>query len=333
TCRLARIDTIVIGASAGGVEAISTVIAGLPSDLPAAVFVVLHVPEGSPSMMPAILNRQGALAASHPHDQEPMEMGRIYVARPGYHMLLKRDTIRLVAGPKENGNRPAIDPLFRTAARSRGPSVVGVLLTGMLDDGTLGMNSVRQHGGITIAQDPETAYFGDMPRNAIRAGAAHHVLPLEEIASRLVQLVTQPNETDWEAYDYLDATEMTLDQLRNLETQGRPSPFVCPECSGTLFELQEDGYTYYRCHVGHAYSVETLDAKQEEGLEAAMWTALRAIEEHNMLLHRLLERSEGRGMAISVANYRSRLAEGAQKAAIIRNALETQQEPHERIAD
>lgn len=330
---MARIDTIVIGASAGGVEALSTLIVGLPPDLPASVLIVLHIPETSSSALPAILNRCKTLPVRQATDGELLESGQVYVAHPGFHMLVKQDRVRLVAGPRENGSRPAIDPLFRTAARSRGPSVASVVLTGMLDDGSLGTASVRRHGGVTIAQDPETAFFPDMPRHAIENVGVHHVLPLEKIAEKLVQLVTQPGEVDWTAYDFTDPTEMTLDELHEIESRGKPSMFVCPECSGTLFELDEEGFAHYRCHVGHAYSTETLSSKQEENLEAAMWTALRTLEEHNILLSRMIHRTEQRGLGLSVANYQRKLTEGAEKARIIRQALEVQSEAHERITE
>ncbi|RYG29999.1 chemotaxis protein CheB, partial [bacterium] len=303
------------------------------SGSPATVLVVLHFPENTASVLPAILNRRAKMFAKNPLDNAPLEPGQIYVARPGYHLLVKRDRIRLVAGPRENSNRPAIDPLFRTAARSRGPSVVSVILSGMLDDGTLGTAVVRRHGGITIAQDPESAMFPDMPRNAIQNVGVHHVLPLEEIAPKLIQLVSEPSSVDWEAYDFIDATEMDLNELHAMERQGRPSQYVCPECKGTLFELEEEGFAHFRCHVGHAYSVETLAAKQAEGLEAALWTALRSIEENNLLLHRMIARSEQRSLSITVANYKAKLAEGVQKARIIREALEVGSEPHEAIRE
>lgn len=321
--RQTRIDMIVIGASAGGVEALTRLVRALPSDLPAAVFVVVHFPETSPSLLPDILNRLGALPAAHARDGAEIEPGRIYVAPPGRHMLIKRTTVRLVEGPKENGNRPAIDPLFRTAARSCGPSVAGVLLSGMLDDGTMGMSAVKRYGGVAIVQDPQDALFGSMPQSAIDRVGVHHVLPLEAIGPLLTKLVEGAAPREFTpAEEEKDPTEMDTEELAALERRGKPSTFTCPECHGTLFELEEDGLLHYRCRVGHAYSFDTLATEQQNMLEAALWTALRSIEENNSLLERLIHRSESGGFSVSADHYRQRLAEGRERSNLLRHVLE-----------
>ena len=315
-----NIDTIVVGASAGGVEALSRLIGMLPEDLPAAIFVVLHFPESSTSVLPTILSRRGALPAAHAQDGERPEPGRIYCAPPGRHMLLHGDAIRLVAGPKENGNRPAIDPLFRTAAHSRGNRVLSVLLSGLLDDGTMGTWAVRRRGGGTFCQDPEEALFGDMARNAIEHGGVDHVLTLEALAREFVRLAGQP-VPECEIIEMPDPTEMNLSELERLERRGQPSVFVCPECKGTLFEVTEENTPHYRCRVGHSYLAESLSSEQESVLEAALWTALRAIEEHNDLLQKMHRRSEERGFGVTARNYRAKIEEGAHRMELLRTVL------------
>lgn len=321
--RRSRIDTIVVGASAGGVEALSRLVASLPADLGAAVFVVIHFPEGAPSVLPEILGRKGVLPALHAEDGMVVVPNRIYVAPPGRHMLLKRTTIRVIDGPKENNNRPSIDPLFRTAARSCGHSVAGILLSGMLDDGTMGMASVKRYGGITIAQHPADAAFGDMPRNAIVQVGVDHVLTLDEIGPLLVRLAQEsPQGASVPFVGEKDPTEMNPQELAMLERRGGPSVFTCPECHGTLFELEEDGLSHYRCRVGHAYSIETLASEQRTMLEAALWTALRSIEENNNLVERLIQRAEGQGFEVSAEHYRVRLRDGQERAKLLRYVLE-----------
>jgi two-component system chemotaxis response regulator CheB len=186
-------DIIVIGASAGGVEAISTVVSDLPRDLRAAVLVVLHVAKGR-SMLPEILTRAGRLPAVQPNDRDRLEYGRIYVARPDHHLVVGSGTVRVVHGPTENGCRPAIDPLFRSAARVYGPRVVGIVLTGGLNDGTAGLAAVKEAGGIAIVQDPEEAFAPSMPRSARAFVMVDHVLPVREMAVLITELTREASE-------------------------------------------------------------------------------------------------------------------------------------------
>ncbi len=316
-----KIDTVVVGASAGGVESLSRLVAQLPKGFPAAVLVVIHFPERGTSVLPHILARNGNLPAVAAEDDLPIENGTIYCAPPGRHLLIRDGHMNLVNGPKENGNRPAIDPLFRTAAHARRNRVVSVLLSGLLDDGTMGTWAVRRQGGVTICQDPEDALFGDMPRHAIETGSAMHVLPLDEIGAALERLAGQDVSELIPDVAMPDPTEMTLDELAQFEKRGQPSPFVCPECQGTLFEFAEEGVMHYRCRVGHSYLPDSLAANQEGALEAALWTALRALEEHNDLLQRMLSRAESRGFEGTTQAYRHKLEEGAQRIGLLRHVL------------
>lgn len=308
-------DIIVIGASAGGVEAVSALTAALPADLDAALFVVLHFPANGTSVPPAILNRRGKLEAAHAQDDEPVRRGRIYVAPPDFHLLLRGDRITLSKGPRENSARPAIDPLFRSAARAYGPRVIGVILSGTLDDGTSGLAAIKRRGGLAVVQDPHDALFAGMPQSAVDNVAADEVLSLAELGLRLVELArTQvarggaPADSDDQELmdesrngpvggreDDVDADGNDLwpgdaggsgnggGDLRRMQHDdrhdGQPSVFTCPECHGTLWQVEEGELSRFRCRVGHAYSSETLLAEQETALEAALWAALRSLEE------------------------------------------------------
>ena len=185
-------DVVVIGASAGGVEALRTLIPRLPADLPAAVFVVLHIPPTSPAVLPRLIAKHSAMQVAHATDGERIEHGHVYMAPPDHHLLVKRRRMALVSGPRENGVRPAIDPLFRSAARAHGARVTAVLLSGTLDDGVAALELVRRHGGIVAVQDPQQALFGQLPRNAIDRGLTDHICPLDELATLIERLAREP---------------------------------------------------------------------------------------------------------------------------------------------
>src|SRR4051812_18934534 len=187
-------DIFVIGASAGGVEALMRLGRGLPPDFPGAVFVVLHLPTGAPSVLPRLLSRAGPVPAVHPSAGESIEQGRIYVAPPDRHLLIVDGRVHLALGPRENGHRPAIDPLFRTAARSYGRRVVGIVLSGALDDGSAGLSAIKMRGGLAVVQHPEDALFASMPNNAMAYVAVDHVLSADDIGLRLRELIGEPTE-------------------------------------------------------------------------------------------------------------------------------------------
>lgn len=197
-------DIIVIGASAGGVEALTELVGGLPPDLPAAVFVAVHVPADSRSALPDILSRSGPLPAAHAQDGEAIQQGRIYVAPPGRHLLVEQAVLRLSLAAQEHHTRPAADPLFRSAARAYGSRVVGVVLSGTLDDGTAGLIEISRLGGASIAQEPADALFPTMPRNAIARGHVQYILPPSAIATVLTELA-------WAASPLLRRTECEKD--------------------------------------------------------------------------------------------------------------------------
>jgi two-component system chemotaxis response regulator CheB len=315
------IDTIVVGCSAGGVEALRKLIQLLPASLPASICVVHHFPQASTSRLPAILAKMG-WPAEHALNGEETRHGRIYVAAPGMHLLLGKSALRVVRGPKENGNRPAIDPLFRSAGRSRGARVVSVLLSGLLDDGTLGSHVVRCCGGTTISQDPTEALFGDMPQNAVLSGAIDHVAPVAGIAERIKELAGRPVDDPTECSVEADAVEMNLMALADFELEGRPSQFVCPECQGTLYEFIDAGRLLYRCRVGHAYSPNSLRAAKEEEMQNVLWSAVRALEEHQDLLGRMFENALQRGYTHAAQGYKAKIDNGSKVLQDLRHSMD-----------
>jgi len=318
-------DLIVVGASAGGVEALSQLVARLPADLAAAVLVVLHVPPDRPSVLPRILGLAGPLPATHAKGGERAEHGHLYVAPPGRHLLVHDGTLRLSAGPKEGGHRPAIDPLFRTAARAAGSRVVGVLLSGALDDGTAGMVSIKQLGGVCIVQDPSEAICGDMPRNALQNAEIDHCLKVAEIAELLVRLSREeapesrrkPNQLiEREAHIALDDGSQDV-----TPAPGEPSQFSCPACGGVLNEIHDGDLLRFRCRVGHAYGPDALRLEQQSALEGALWAALRALEEQASLARRLAVRGRELKQTKSAARFDDRASAAERQAALVREAL------------
>jgi two-component system, chemotaxis family, protein-glutamate methylesterase/glutaminase len=296
-------DVVVVGFSAGGVEAMVRLAAGLPRDLPAAVFVAHHFPANSVSALPSILSRAGSLPAVHAvHDQE-VQPGRIYVSPPGRHMLLVENRVHLSRGPRENGHRPAVDPLFRSAARSFGPRVIGVLLSGSLDDGTVGMMAVKRHKGLTVVQDPGEALYPAMAQSAIERVGVDLVLPVQEIAQLLTRLGREPvalheGKTAMlpEEEEVQDPAESGTAAIAEGPLPGSPTALTCPDCGGAIWEQVEGELVRYRCHVGHAYTVDSMIGAQAALVETALWTAVRALEEKAQLSRRLAERSRRRGL-------------------------------------
>lgn len=322
-------EIIVIGASAGGVEALVTLVRQFPEDLPASIFIVLHIPAQSPSLMPGILTRSGLLVATHPDDGEEIKQGHIYVAPPDQHLLIERGHIRLMHGPKENRYRPAIDPLFRSAAYVYGPRVVGVVLTGSLDDGTSGLWSIKQRGGIAIVQDPDEAFYPSMPRSAMTHVQVDYCLPLVDIGATLVQLANRQAEEEG-AYPVPENMEQEVkyvemadgDLIASNERVGSPSAFSCPDCGGVLWELHDGELLRFRCRVGHAFSVDSVLSAQTEQLEMALWTALKTLEENASLSRRMAQQAHNRGQEWLARSFEQRLHETEQRSLVIRQVLQ-----------
>ena len=321
-------DIIVIGTSAGGVEALAELVSRLPPDLPAAVFVVLHIPAYGTSVLPGILSRRGPLPAVHPTDGEPVRHGRIYVAPPDHHLLIEKDgTVRLARGPHENGHRPAVDTLFRSAARAYGPRVIGVVLTGTLDDGTAGLAG---HQAARRAGRRAGPRGGPVRLHAARRhrgrGRGPHRPPGRD---RPDPGPPGPPPRAGRKRAPRDPGTGRGSQSRRVRHQGpgnpacegKPSSYACPDCHGVLWEVEEDGLLRFRCRVGHAFSPESLLASQSDALEDALWTALRALEESAALAERLSERAGGRGHGLAADRFAQQAVDAHQRASVIREAL------------
>jgi two-component system chemotaxis response regulator CheB len=310
-------DVIVIGASAGGVQTLQGLVAQLPPELPASVLVVLHLMSAGTSVLHNILDRAGPLPATPARDSEQLERGHIYVAPPDFHLLLRGPNIHLSAGPRENGHRPAVDPLFRSAARAYGPRVIGVVLSGMLDDGTDGLRLIKQRGGATVVQDPTDALYGDMPRNAIRDVDPDRVVPLAEMGAVLFDLIDAPLTSTADATAE-DPEEQAIDlvevEFGRDDIEGDPTLLTCPDCGGVMLERAEGGVVRFACQVGHSYSPESFDDEQGEALESALWTAIRTLDERADLLRRMARRAGRHGGPASVDSTADRLTVKAQMA-------------------
>jgi two-component system chemotaxis response regulator CheB len=291
-------DIIVIGASAGGLPALRTLFGKLPKDLKASVFVVWHISPNHRSILPGVLSRAGKLPAAHAVDGEPIRPGRIYVAPPAYHLVLEVDRVRLTKGPKENRFRPAVDTLFRSAAYAFGPRVIGIILTGALDDDSAGLWSIEDRGGIAIVQDPEEAENPSMPASAKQHVEIDYCIPIAQIAETVINLIgSQAAETgESPASKSLEIeTRIAFGDnplAEGIMTLGEASTFTCPECHGVLIEITNGKLNWFRCHTGHAFSINSLLAGLAESTENALWSAVRAIDENIMLLNHMAQHAQ-----------------------------------------
>lgn len=310
-----------MGASAGGVETLRRVVAGLPADLAATICVVLHLAPDSHSALPHILERAGKLPCHAARDGEKLEPGCILVAPPDRHLIIEDGHVRLTAGPRENGHRPAIDALFRSAARHGDGHVIGVILSGMRDDGSAGLASIKAHGGVGIVQDPEEAMYAGMPRSALASVAVDAVVGSVDVAGAVTALVNgEPLPVSDQPPDRFSAVPEPPASLPG-EPFPEPLSTVCPECGGVLTERHHAGLVQWECRVGHRYSPESLLRAQAEGVEAAMWAAVRALEDRRILLDRMARQFESRDQHVSARSVRQRAAEAHRHAQAVRSAL------------
>jgi two-component system, chemotaxis family, protein-glutamate methylesterase/glutaminase len=316
-------DIITIGVSADGLEALKTIVGNLPSEFPAAVFIVSHMGAGGSRVLADTLSRVGPLRAVYPEDRDPIQPGRIYVAPPDHHMSIEGGCVRITRGPKENRRRPSVDVLFRSAAHAHGAKVVGVVLIGNLNDGTAGLLAIKQCGGVAVVQDPAEAPCLSMPKSAMERVRVDYCLPLSDIAPLLsILALDAANEDRPASSDMETEVEIATGETKaaeSLEKLGRPSEFTCPECHGVLWELNDNDLLRFRCRAGHAYLAESLHEEQSETEEDMLWEAFRALEEGAALARRIAESERERNRAEAAMRYE----ESAQK--IERRATAIQQ--------
>lgn len=323
-------NIIVIGASAGGFEAIKKLIAGLPANLDAAIFIVWHMSPDIRGILPQVLCRLNTIPAEAATDGEPIAFNRVYVAQPDHHLLLDGGIMRLTRGPKENRFRPAIDPLFRSAAYAFGSRVIGIVLSGSLDNGTAGLWTIKNRGGLAVVQDPDDAEVPSMPEHALAAVDVDHKVCIADMAALLIRLTAEevapiktPNmEEEKKISLEVGIAALAEGDVKRVYNLGTLTPFACPECHGVLAAIRDGDLVRYRCHTGHAYSSDTLLASITETIEDTLWSAIRGVEESIMLLNTLGDHYAERNQPKLAATYFNKASEAQHRARLVRHAVE-----------
>jgi two-component system chemotaxis response regulator CheB len=320
-------DIIVIGASAGSMEMLLAIIAGLPENLPVTILVVLHIPANSPSRLKDILGRVSSLPVIAPEDGDPIVSGCIYVPTPDRHLLVENDRIRVTRGPKENRARPAVDALFRSAAYSFGQRVIGIVLSGNLDDGTAGLWAIKDRGGIAIVQSPEEALFPSMPKSALEHVDVDYILPSSDIPATIVRFVQEPimateRDQNSNAANSLSTeikTAMGEDPIvAGTFDLGAVSLLTCPECHGVLIEIKEGSLVRFRCHTGHAFSSQALFGQTNQAIDKHIWNALRAIDEKITLLRTMEKQAKTESNSARLNEYNEHISQSEKLRLLLR---------------
>jgi two-component system chemotaxis response regulator CheB len=312
---------VVIGASAGGVEALVKLVRGLTDEVNAAIVVVLHIPATGRSVLPDILGRACTLPVVTAANEQALKANCIMVAPPDHHVLVVDGRLELNRGPRENGVRPAADPLFRSAARASNSGVIGVVMSGSLDDGVSGLRAIKEAGGITVVQDPRDALTPSMPATALAHVPVDHVVPADGLAPLLIRLSRQLHGKPI-AMNESDHPNPPGEQKRPHQMPGESTSLTCPECGGVLWEDEDGELVRFSCHVGHSFSVDSMLELQSDSVETALWTALRVLEERGQLLRRLAERQAEMGNEISSRSFRRRADKVGDRSAILQRAIE-----------
>lgn len=326
---------VVIGGSSGAINALKLILNVLPHDFPAAILIVTHI--GSQrSILPEILRSYSAMPVRHAADGEPIIPGRVLLAPPDEHLIVvkngDRAYARVLHGPKENHCRPAVDPLFRSAATVFGAGTIGVILSGHLDDGTVGLQAVKAYGGVAVVQDPAEADAPEMPSSARKYVDVDQVLGMGEIGAALLELASadMPSSTEFQrdivfgtpnwisVENRISAMDSDMDDLEQI---GRPSPLTCPECNGALFEIDAKGPIRYRCHTGHAFTARVLETLQSKAVEDATWGAIRALHEQERLFSKLAENKLRFGDQGEAAEYRAMAAKARTHSQALRDVI------------
>lgn len=332
-------DIIVVGASAGGVIALKDLVRTLPKDFKGSLFVVLHTPAYGESRLPWILSTAGELQADFAKDGESIERGRIYVAPTDHHLLLEDGRVRVKRGPKENRFRPSIDALFRSAAYVYGERVIGVILSGMLNDGTSGLWSIKQHGGIAIIQSPDDAEQPQMPTNALEFVEPDYEVPVTDMGPLITGMVSEEAPKKHQLSDEqmkllkMEVVIATRDNAfeMGIMDMGQLTPFTCPECHGALVRLVEGKILRFRCHTGHAYTASSLLSEVSETIEGMLWQSMRGLEEMNMLLQTIGDHYEELKDKSSAKLFREKAKVASDRARNLHDAVFTQEQYSEDI--
>ncbi|RHW17535.1 chemotaxis protein CheB [Sphingomonas gilva] len=325
-------NIVVVGASAGGVEALQRLCASLPADFPASLFVVQHLSPSARSMLPQLLDRAGRLPAASPKDGETIEMGRIYIAAPDRHMLLRPGRILMRRGPNENRTRPAVNALFRSAAIAYGARVIGIVLTGLLDDGTDGLIAIKAAGGISVVQDPDDAEWPSMPANALKRDHVDHAVPLADIGGLLGRLIRQeapasiPLPEDYLVEDRIAAQEFAVMDT-DIATPGEPSHISCPDCGGVLNEITAEQEIRFRCQIGHAFTPLGLAAAQSDELERALSIAVRTHRDRVRLFDQMRDSARQRQLPHAEARWTEASDESARMIEVLEDAMASLRRP------
>jgi two-component system, chemotaxis family, protein-glutamate methylesterase/glutaminase len=320
-------NIIVIGASAGGLEPLQDLVSQLPANFGAAVFVAWHMPPEAPSLLPQILARLTDLRVSQPVDNEKIETGRIYCAAPDHHLVINDDRVRLSRGPKENHFRPSIDVLFRSAAWSYGARASGVILSGCLDDGVSGLFAIKQLGGKAVVQDPAEALFPDMPLNAMKAVEVDHSVSVKDMGGLLRRIAAERGGGNGH-HQLLKNMEIEIkialeeDALKSGALElGEKTAYTCPECHGALVQIVEGRTVRFRCHTGHAFSLNTLLAEVTKSIENSLWSSLRVIEESQLLMNHVADHLGENGNREAAADLMQKVEDAKRRAQGVRQLV------------
>jgi two-component system chemotaxis response regulator CheB len=329
-------DILAIGTSAGGFDALRFLASEFSRDFPASVLAVIHLSSQFHSTLDAILTQAGRLPATFAQDGEKIERSHIYIAPPERHLLVEGEELRLGSGPRENNARPALDPLFRSAALCCGPRVVGAVLTGMLGDGAAGLSALKQSGGITVVQDPSEAAFPQMPTTALTRSKPDYVVGLPGMPALFEKLVRQPAGQPSpvpEGIEYeVEVARGGRGKMKEMDRIGRRSVFACPDCHGVMWEIDEGELVRYRCHVGHAYSAELMSIALDENLTRALGSALRALEERTAMAKKLQKQACDSGRTHTAKSWAERAREFEEEAKLIRDSVRRSDEIAARLA-
>jgi two-component system, chemotaxis family, protein-glutamate methylesterase/glutaminase len=324
-------NIIVIGGSSGSIEVLKTIVKGLPVDFPAAIFIVTHISPDHNSYLAEILQRYGPLPATTAAHGETFRPGRIYVTPPDHHLLIEQGYVRLWRGPKENHSRPSINPTFRSAAKAYGPRVIGVILSGFLDDGTSGLIAIKLKQGVAVVQDPADADHSDMPRSALRYIDADYVLPAARIAPLLIELTQRPAPEPTVATGAISMGEngdkdslkvkQDIAEIEAGEKTNTLTMIVCPDCGGPMWEFRNNEFKHFQCRVGHKFSPESILANHADTLERALWVAVRTLEERCSLTREMANVARHTSSQSVLEKFESEAEEAGRNAEIIRRML------------